>query len=111
MYTFKANITITQGRPAGSKAEKSLQDAAHTWIYPLLDCFHIDYESSFSYDHPEERFEMMGIDFVTLNIRAVRECHRLHTVVCLSQILQSATALYDGLTDTRLTCQILENCD
>lgn len=111
MYAFKANITVTQGRQASSKAEKALQAAAQAWIFPLLDLYHLEHKESFSYDHQEEKYEMMGIDFVSLNIQVTRECQKLHSVVCLSQILQAATALYNGVNNTRLTCQLLENVD
>lgn len=111
MYVFKAIIIVTQGRQASSQAEKALQDAAQAWIYPLLDLYHLQHKESFSYEHQEEKYEMMGIDFVSLNIQVTRECHKLHLVVCLSQILQAATAIYNGVNNTRLTCQLLENID
>lgn len=111
MYTFKANIIVTQGRQASSKAEKALQAAAQAWIFPVLDLYHLDHKESFSYDHQEERYEMLGIDYVSLNIQVCRECQKLHSVVCLSQILQGATALYNGVNDTKLMFQLLENVD
>ena len=111
MYPFKANITVTQGRQASSQAEKALQAAAQGLIYPLLDLYHREHKESFSYDHQEEKYEKMGIDFVSLNIQVSGECQKLHSVVCLSQILQAATALYNGVNNTRLTCQLLENVD
>lgn len=104
-YLLKANITIDSRRPDLPKC-RSLLTQRKEEIMNVLTFLGVAESSEFYYYHPDEEAEASGTDYVALNVSLAGKYGEFRSLVHVTQIIQSLTALFDGTSGVAYRCTI-----
>lgn len=109
MHKFQAIITVDPALPFGSPEAKGVLDQTCNVFYPLAkSLFLVDIRWEEELYYPGEEQEMNDENYVRYRLFLQKECHKLSSVIYLTQIFSSTTLLIQTVRPFSISFQLFE---